>query len=117
MNVIARLELKTDRPNKLFLSMPAQVAEVRGIEEATMRYYTRFLARDRAGVIGELGRCFGDCGVSLEQVIQKDVRDDVADVVVLTHNVREKYFRQAIAATQELDAIHSVPTTIRVLPD
>ncbi|MEO0354583.1 MAG: homoserine dehydrogenase [Cyanobacteria bacterium P01_A01_bin.3] len=117
VNVIARLELDTDQPNKLFLSMPSQAADVRGIEGATMRYYTRFLARDRAGVIGELGRCFGDCGVSLEQVIQKDVRDDVAEVVVLTHNVQEKYFRQAISAIQELDAIHSVPTTIRVLPD
>ncbi|MGK7913849.1 MAG: homoserine dehydrogenase [Synechococcus sp.] len=117
VNVIARLELGTEHPNKLFLSMPAEAADVRGIEEATMRYYTRLLARDRAGVIGELGCCFGDCGVSLEQVIQKDVRDDVAEVVVLTHNVQEKHFRRAIAAIQELDAIHSVPTTIRVLPD
>ncbi|MEM9568328.1 MAG: homoserine dehydrogenase [Cyanobacteria bacterium P01_E01_bin.34] len=117
VNVIARLELGTEHPNKLFLSMPAQSADVRSIEEATMRYYTRLLARDRAGVIGELGGCFGDCGVSLEQVIQKDVKDDVAEVVVLTHNVQEKHFRQAIAAIQELDAIHSVPTTIRVLPD
>ena len=117
VNVIARLELGVEHPNKLFLSKPLQTADVRGIEAATMRFYTRLLARDRAGVIGELGRCFGDCGVSLEQVIQKDVRDDVAEVVVLTHNVQEKYFRQAIAAIQELDAIHSVPTTIRVLPD
>ncbi|MGK7908354.1 MAG: homoserine dehydrogenase [Synechococcus sp.] len=116
INVIARLELGGKHPNQLFLSRPLSTAEVRSIEETTLRFYTRLLARDRAGVIGELGQCFGKYDVSLEQVVQKDVTNDIAEVVVLTHNVAEKNFRQAIAAIEQLDSIQSVPSTIRVLP-
>ena len=117
INVVARLESGVRNPNQLFLSNPLYAAEVSNIEDATLRFYTRLLARDRPGVIGELGQCFGRYDVSLEQVVQKDATEGVAEIVVLTHNVLEKQFQQAIADIKQLDSIQSVPSTLRVLPD
>ena len=117
INVVARLESGVNHPSQLFLSKPIHSAEISNIEDTILRFYTRLLARDRPGVIGDLGQCFGRYGVSLEQVVQKDVNEGVAEIVVLTHNVLEKHFQQAISDIKQLDSIQSVPTTLRVLPD
>ncbi len=85
------------------------------IDTLTTRFYARFLTQDSPGVIGQLGTCFGKHRVSLESVVQTDVRGDVAEIVVVTHDVREGNFRQALKEIQEMDAIASIPTTLRVL--
>jgi len=83
--------------------------------ELFTRFYARFLTNDTPGVIGKLGTCFGNHNVSLESVVQTDVRGDIAEIVVVTHNVREGNFRQALAEIQAMDEIASIPTTLRVL--
>lgn len=85
------------------------------IAELSTRFYARFLTKDTPGVIGKLGTCFGNHQVSLESVVQTDVRGDVAEIVVVTHHVREGNFRQALAEIQAMDAIASIPSTLRAL--
>jgi homoserine dehydrogenase len=85
------------------------------IADLTTRFYARFLTKDSPGVIGKLGTSFGNHQVSLESVVQTDVRGDVAEIVVVTHDVREGNFRQALTEIQAMDAIASIPTTLRVL--
>ncbi|MBW4621243.1 MAG: homoserine dehydrogenase [Cyanosarcina radialis HA8281-LM2] len=85
------------------------------IEELVTRFYVRFLTQDRPGVIGKLGTCFGDRHVSLESIVQTDVKDNLAEIVVVTHDVREGNFRQALDEIRTLDAIHSIPSILRVL--
>jgi len=85
------------------------------ITNLTTRFYARFLTKDTPGVIGKLGTCFGDHQVSLESVVQTDVRGDVAEIVVVTHNVCEGNFRQALDEIRGMDAIASIASTLRVL--
>ncbi|MDX2242788.1 MAG: homoserine dehydrogenase [Leptolyngbyaceae cyanobacterium bins.302] len=85
------------------------------IENLTTRFYARFLTQDTPGVIGKLGTCFGNHHVSLESVVQTDVRGNTAEIVVVTHDVKEGNFRQALTEIQAMDAIASIPTTLRVL--
>jgi homoserine dehydrogenase len=85
------------------------------IEELVTRFYVRFLTKDRPGVIGKLGTCFGDRHVSLESIVQTDVKDNLAEIVVVTHDVSEGNFRQALDEIRTLDAIHSIPSILRVL--
>ena len=85
------------------------------IEELVTRFYVRFLTKDRPGVIGKLGTCFGDRHVSLESIVQTDVKDNLAEIVVVTHDVKEGNFRQALDEIRTLDAIHSIPSILRVL--
>ncbi len=79
------------------------------------RFYARFITNDTPGVIGKLGTCFGDHDVSLESVVQTDVRGAVAEIVVVTHDVQEGNFRKALAEIQAMDAVSAIATTLRVL--
>jgi len=85
------------------------------MEELVTRFYARFLTQDRPGVIGKLGTCFGNHGVSLESVVQTGVQDQLAEIVVVTHDVREGNFRQALAEIHSLEAVDSIPSLLRVL--
>jgi homoserine dehydrogenase len=85
------------------------------MEELVTRFYARFLTQDRPGVIGKLGTCFGNHGVSLESVVQTGVQEQLAEIVVVTHDVREGNFRQALAEIHSLEAVDSIPSLLRVL--
>jgi homoserine dehydrogenase len=42
------------------------------------------------------------------------MHDDMAEIVVVTHHVREGNFRDALAAIEQLDAVTEIPSVIRV---
>jgi homoserine dehydrogenase len=88
---------------------------VAAMEELVTRFYARLLTQDYPGVIGKIGTCFGDHEVSLESVVQAGIRDGLAEIVVVTHNVREGNFRQAMAAIEQMPAISQVASVLRVL--
>lgn len=83
--------------------------------QITSRFYARFLCEDVPGVIGYLGTAFGHNAVSLESVVQIGFQGHQAEIVVVTHDVREGNFRQALAEIEALEAIASVPAVLRVL--
>ncbi len=85
------------------------------MSELVTRFYARFLTKDTPGVIGDLGTSFGKHNVSLESVVQTGFRQELAEIVVVTHDVREGNFRQALDEIQSLEAIDSIPSILRVL--
>jgi homoserine dehydrogenase len=89
--------------------------DITPIEETQSRFYARFLCRDQPGVIGQLGTCFGKHHVSLESVVQIGFQNDLAEIVVVTHDVNEGNFRKALAEVETLTAIEKVPSLLRVL--
>lgn len=85
------------------------------MEELVTRFYARFLTKDYPGVIGKLGTCFGDHNVSLESVVQIGLRGELAEIVVVTHDVREGDFHKALTEIRAMDGISRVASTLRVL--
>ncbi|MEY2859235.1 MAG: homoserine dehydrogenase [Cyanobacteriota bacterium] len=85
------------------------------IAEICSRFYARFLCQDVSGVIGHLGTTFGNHNVSLESVVQIGFRDNLAEIVVVTHDVQEGNFRQALEEIKSLASIDSIPSILRVL--
>ena len=53
--------------------------------------------------------------VSLESVVQIGFQEGLAEIVVVTHDVKEGNFRQALAQIENLDAVSSIPSILRVL--
>jgi homoserine dehydrogenase len=53
--------------------------------------------------------------VSLESVVQIGLKDDCAEIVVVTHDVHEANFREALREIEGLEAIKDVPSILRVL--
>jgi homoserine dehydrogenase len=85
------------------------------LESLVTRFYVRFLTQDYAGVIGRIGTSFGNHRVSLESVVQAGMRDGLAEIVVVTHDVREGDFRLALAEIEALPEISQVASLLRVL--
>lgn len=85
------------------------------MEELVTRFYARFLTRDEPGVIGKLGTCFGNHRVSLESVVQTGMQGSLAEIVVVTHDVREGNFHASLNEIRTLAAVDSIPSILRVL--
>ncbi len=85
------------------------------MSEIDTRFYARFLCQDVSGVIGHLGTSFGNHNVSLESVVQIGFRHNLAEIVVVTHQVREGNFHQALTEIKGLESIDSIPSILRVL--
>lgn len=115
LNLAATLKTSTAKPNPLFTCGHDDYCEIAPIAELVTRFYARFLTKDQPGVIGKLGTCFGNYGVSLESVVQTGFQEKLAEIVVVTHDVREGDFRQALAEIRDLPAIDSIPSILRVL--
>lgn len=116
LNLVAVLKTSTTNPNPLLTCGHQDYCEIAPITELVTRFYARFLTKDQPGVVGKLGTCFGNYGVSLESVVQTGFQGGLAEIVVVTHDVREGDFRQALAEIENLEAIDSIPSLLRVLP-
>jgi homoserine dehydrogenase len=90
-------------------------SQVESISELVTRFYVRFLTKDHPGVIGKLGTCFGNHGVSLESLVQTGFQDAFAEIVVVTHAVREGDFHRALDELRSLEAVENIPSLLRVL--
>lgn len=117
MNIVGILKSsgKTKTLDPLLSCSHQHYCKITPISELETRFYVRFLCRDIPGVIGHLGMSFGNHHVSLESVVQIGFQNELAEIVVVTHNVREGNFRQALDEMNNLDAIANIPSILRVL--
>jgi homoserine dehydrogenase len=81
----------------------------------THRNYVRLSTSDEAGVIGKIGTCFGEAGVSIQSIVQFETQSAQAEIVVITHDVLEANFRSALAAIGALGDVHAVAACLRTL--
>lgn len=116
INIVGILQTSnTPKLDPLLRCSHEHFTQLTPITEVKTRFYARFLCRDVPGVIGHLGTSFGNHDVSLESVVQIGFRNNLAEIVVVTHDVREGNFRQALEEIKNLDSIDSIPSILRVL--
>ena len=115
LNLVAIQTVGAAKPHPLFNCSHQDYCTIAPVAELVTRFYARFLTRDHPGVIGKLGTCFGNHGVSLESVVQIGVQGQLAEIVVVTHNVSEGNFRASLEEIRTLEAVDSVPSVLRVL--
>ncbi|HAA38103.1 MAG TPA: homoserine dehydrogenase, partial [Firmicutes bacterium] len=85
------------------------------MEEQHSRFYLRLKAVDEPGVFGKLATVFGDAAVSLDRIIQKRSVEGTAEIVLVTHDVKEGRFREALNVLREMPAIRSINSVLRVV--
>lgn len=83
--------------------------------QTTHRNYVRLRTSDQPGVIGHIGSCFGEAGVSIQSIVQFEADSEAAEIVVITHQVLEARFRQALAAISALPEVRGVAACLRTL--
>jgi homoserine dehydrogenase len=104
-----------DAMNPLMNCPHQQYAKMSSLENLVGRFYVRFQTKDFPGTIGNIGTAFGDHHVSIESIVQTSVNKDSAEIVVITGEVTEANFQQALHAIEKLPAIQSIPTILNVV--
>ncbi|WP_027363376.1 homoserine dehydrogenase [Desulfotruncus alcoholivorax] len=81
------------------------------------RYYIRIQVSDRPGVLASIAYAFSDKEVSLATVLQKQTDSVTAEIVLVTHKVREKNMREALEIIKHLSSVKDISNVIRVEGD
>lgn len=91
------------------------------------RFYIRLRVADRVGVLAQIAGILGRCEVSILSVLQSPApggslggrggEGERAELVVVTHDVREDRLERAIAGLEQLPAVDGVLSVIRLAPE
>lgn len=85
------------------------------MENRVSRFYVRLKARDESGVFGSVASAFGNQGISLDLILQNQRDEGIAEIVLVTHDVPEKSFYQALTDIKNQTNIRNISNVMRVL--
>ena len=88
---------------------------IKEIGDIESKYFMRLHAEDRPGVLATIAAVFGNNGVSIAKLIQKNTQDGFAEIVIVTDSVRERHFQDAMAVLEGMSVIRKISRIIRVL--
>lgn len=91
-----------------------EVKKVKPIGDIVTSYYLLMGGVDKPGVLAKISKAFGDSEVSLASVIQKRLRGRLAELVFVTHPVREKNLRTSLRKIERLNVVEKIYNVIRV---
>ena len=97
--------------------MPQTLRDLRikKMDDVISRYYFRFSAVDRPGVLSKISGILGDYNISIASVIQKGRRiGEAVPLVVLTHEAKERDVRQALREIDPLPVVMDKTVFMRV---
>ena len=85
------------------------------MEETVQKYFLRMQVVDRPGVLAAIASVLGEVGVSIKQVVQKPTKAGQAELVLITDQVKEKDFLNALMRFKSMtDMIQDISSLIRV---
>ncbi|MGB8434849.1 MAG: homoserine dehydrogenase [Burkholderiales bacterium] len=91
-------------------------ARVLPMEEVVTSYYLRMRVLDRPGVLADITRILADGMISIDAMIQREPGEgeEQVDIIMLTHEAREKQVNEAIRAIEGLPVVTGQVTRIRL---
>ena len=97
---------------------PDQLSDVAilSMDEVVTSYYLRMRVVDKPGVLADITRILADRSVSIDAMVQKEPSEgeEQVDIIMLTHETREKQINAAIAAIETLPVVSGKVTRIRL---
>ena len=97
---------------------PDRIADTRVLpmEEVVTSYYLRMRVEDRPGVLADITRILADLSISIGAMVQKEPSEGEhqVDIIMLTHQTREKQVNAAIVKIEALPVVAGKVTRIRL---
>ena len=87
---------------------------IKQIGDTTSRYYIRMRLEDRAGTLAAMAGVFAGNDASIAILLQKETIENDAEIVVVTHDVAEKKFMDAIKEFSSMEMVKEISSIIRV---
>ncbi len=97
---------------------PNQMADtpILPMSEVTTSYYLRLRVADKPGVLADVTRILADGSISIDAMLQKEAGEGETqtDLIILTHETKEKHVDAAIAAIEALPTVSGKVNRIRL---
>ncbi|WP_323072201.1 homoserine dehydrogenase [Mycetohabitans endofungorum] len=90
------------------------------IDEVTSSYYLRLRVADQTGVLADITRILAALGISIDALLQKESevvdanQAGETDIILITHETREKNINTAISRIEALSTVRSSVTRLRM---
>lgn len=85
------------------------------IDEIESRYYIRFMAEDKPGVLAKISGILAKYNISIASVTQKArMRAKSVPIVMVVHEAKEKNLREARNIIEKMNIIHEKSVAIRI---
>jgi homoserine dehydrogenase len=99
----------------LNINADASIKRLRKIDDVASRYYIRFTALDKPGVLANISGVLSKFGISIASVTQKEKgKAQVVPIVMIIHEAKEKNLRQALNIIDRLNVIKEKSVAIRM---
>jgi homoserine dehydrogenase len=84
------------------------------ISELSAQYYIRMTVKDRPGVLAGIAGVFGNNFVSIATVLQKTSREDMAELILITHIVKEKDLQDSLTVLKGMNIVGEINNVVRL---
>jgi len=93
-----------------------EAAPFADIEDSIIRYFLRMRVTDRPGVLAQITQMLAAEEISIASVIQsvRDLEGGTVQLIIVTHEARERSMRKAVAAIDALDFTEGATRLIRM---
>lgn len=87
---------------------------IKPMQDVETRFFLRLVLADQPGVLAKITEALANHGVSLARVLQTNLREGDAELVFVTHSVRDGDMQLALAEIGRLAATKEIVTVLRV---
>lgn len=78
------------------------------------KYYLRLEVADKTGVLAKVASILGDCGISIEKMLQKPLGNQKSNLLLSTHSSVERDILKAIEELENTKVVTQKPAMIRI---
>ena len=86
---------------------------VKRFDDVRNKFFIRMQVDNRPGVLSAIAGVFGIHKVSISKVVQKNVTDGVAELVIVTEAVKEYHMKDALERLKEMETTREISNVIR----
>ena len=94
--------------------VPPEKAPMQPFENAQTRFCVRMQVGDLPGTIAQIATVFGNAGVSIESIRQRESNVTYAEIFWMTHQTTQSAMNQSLREFEKLEVVREVSSVIRV---
>jgi len=100
-------------------SKAPKAIRIKSMSDVQTRYYLRFTAVDKPGVLSAIAGALGRNHISIHSVVQKgrDTSNTAVSIFMLTHEAKESDLQKAIRQLEKLSMLKGKTMVIRIVED
>ncbi|QDM00430.1 homoserine dehydrogenase [Aliarcobacter butzleri] len=97
-----------------FEKQPGEKITLMPKENIQTKYYLRLEVADKSGTLAKVATIFGNNSISIENMMQKPLKDSKANLLLTTHTCVEKDILKAIKELENSGVVLTKPNMIRI---